>query len=80
MSAAPEVHAHSVQLSHVIEACLMWVLVKESSYYEGSVLLLVGMFASDVFFERIVASLTDFECSVAERAGLIDGHRVGMYR
>lgn len=38
--------------------------------------VLLGMFAPDVFFEGFVASSSDFECSIAERAGLIDGHRL----
>ena len=38
------------------------------------VLFLVGMVASDVFLEGFVASSSDLECSIAERAGLVDGH------
>ena len=60
------------------ETCLMWVLVEESSCSDWSALFWGGVFAPDMSFEGLVDSLTDFERSVAERTGLIDGHRVGI--
>ena len=60
------------------ETCLMWILVEVSSCSDWSALFWGGVFAPDMSFEGLVASLTDFERSVAEGTRLIDGHRVGI--